>query len=350
MKAAEDKLRDMESTLGSERATRLKFELRLKEQLLGPQALVPVVFFPALKEHVVRRDSLSQYRESTESCLAALHQDHIAMGQELLWKEEQNRVSSGLLAVANGQLSLEQKKAAVLAKRVEASKQKEATALATAVSPLAAKLIVVEQELQWKEVQGRVSSGLLAAAHAQLTVEKKKAAASDKLVESCKKKGARALAEAVSPLQIKLLAAEVDAQYHRQLSHVMSGAKASKEVELIAAKGQLAVEKTKAAEADRRATSTLLHIGEASMAAIESERKMRVTEGLAARKKLTTSQRQLEAAQNHLATQRAQVTSLQAECAALVEEVVELDCTEDRHSDSEFVVACDEKKTSNTKV
>ncbi len=96
------------------------------------------------------------------------------MGQELLWKEEQNRVSSGLLAVANGQLSVEQKKAAVLAKRVEASKQKEATALAGAVSPLAAKLIVVEQELQWKEVQGRVSSGLLAAAHAQLTVEKKK--------------------------------------------------------------------------------------------------------------------------------------------------------------------------------
>jgi hypothetical protein len=44
------------------------------------------------------------------------------MGQELLWKEEQNRVSFGLLAVANGQLSLEQKKAAILAQRVETYK------------------------------------------------------------------------------------------------------------------------------------------------------------------------------------------------------------------------------------
>ncbi len=65
----------------------------------------------------------------------------------------------------------------------------------------------------------------------------------------------------------------------------------------------------------------------------------------AARKKLTTSQRQLEAAQKDLATERYQVTSLQAECAALVDEVKELECTEDGHSNSEFVVACDEKKT-----
>ena len=65
MEEAEVKLQQMEATLKEERATRLKFELRLKEQLLGPQALVPVVLFSALKEHVVRRDSLRQYREST---------------------------------------------------------------------------------------------------------------------------------------------------------------------------------------------------------------------------------------------------------------------------------------------
>ena len=90
----------------------------------------------------------------------------------------------------------------------------------------------------------------------------------------------------------------------------------------------------------------LLHIGEA----FESERKMRVTEGLAARKKMTTTQRQLEVAQNHLATEREKVTSLKAECAVLVDEVTELECTEDGHSDSEFVVACGEKNSSDTKV
>jgi hypothetical protein len=93
---------------------------------------------------------------------------------DILWKEEQNRVSFGLLAVANGQLALEQKKAAILAKRVETCKQKGASALAEVVSPLAAKLVAVEQELQWKELQGRVSAGLLAASNAQLVVEKKK--------------------------------------------------------------------------------------------------------------------------------------------------------------------------------
>ncbi len=65
---------------------------------------------------------------------------------------------------------------------------------------------------------------------------------------------------------------------------------------------------------------------------------------------MTTSQRQLEAAQKHLATERHQVASLKAECAALVDEVSELECTEDGDSDSEFVVTCDEKKPSSTKV
>ena len=45
MEEAEDKLQQVGATLKEERANRLKFELRLKEQLLGPQALVPVVFF-----------------------------------------------------------------------------------------------------------------------------------------------------------------------------------------------------------------------------------------------------------------------------------------------------------------
>ncbi len=69
----------------------------------------------------------------------------------------------------------------------------------------------------------------------------KKAAASDKRVEGCKQKGARTLAETVSPLRTKLLAAEVDVQYHRQLSQVMSGAQASQAAELTEAKSQLAV-------------------------------------------------------------------------------------------------------------
>jgi hypothetical protein len=114
---------------------------------------------------------------------------------------------------------------------------------------LAAKLVAVVS----KSYNGRSfkvefqQPGLLAASNAQLAVEKK-VAASDKRVESCKQKGARTLAEAVSPLQNKLLAAEVDAQYHRQLSHVMSGANASKQAELSVAKSQLAVEKNKASE------------------------------------------------------------------------------------------------------
>ena len=81
---------EAQKALKLERACRLKFELKLKEQLLGPQALVPVVFFPALRQHAVRRDSLCQSMESAEICLAAMNQKCIAVEQELHWKEQEH--------------------------------------------------------------------------------------------------------------------------------------------------------------------------------------------------------------------------------------------------------------------
>ncbi len=101
---------------------------------MGPQFLVPMVFFPALKEHVVRRDSLCHYTESAETCLATLQQERIALEQELKWKKQQGHVSSGLLAVANGQHEIEKKKSLTVSKRMEAcikkrSKQLERSAV-----------------------------------------------------------------------------------------------------------------------------------------------------------------------------------------------------------------------------
>ena len=268
---------EAKTALKLERACRLKFEAKLKEQLLGPEALVPVVFFPALRQHAVRRDSLCQSMESAESCLAAMNQKCIAVEQELHWKEQQGHVATGLLAVANGELAKEQKKAAALLRRVEVVKKKGAN-----------------------------------------------------ILQDARSEASRTLAEAVLPLQAQLVAAELDSKFHRQLSHVLAGARASTEAELIATRKEKVTD-------EKRAASARDALEKASVAAIASEQHIRQTENMAATKELMHRQHRIHIAEKNLATARHRVARLEQDCVALVDEVTGLDCAKEGAEHDDFL-------------
>ena len=60
-----------EAALKAERKLRFQFEEKVKAQLMGPQSLVPTVFFPALGEVAVRKDALHLHAEIAEAALHA---------------------------------------------------------------------------------------------------------------------------------------------------------------------------------------------------------------------------------------------------------------------------------------
>jgi hypothetical protein len=247
---------------------------------------VPVVFFPALKENVVRRDSLLQYTISAETCLATLQQERVSIEEELKWKEQQAHVSSGLLAVANGQLEIERKSALTLSKRVQGNITNGAKKLEymrskseISLASLQQERVSIEQKLKWKDQQAHVSSGLLALANGYLEAEKKKVLTLSKCVEACKIKGAK----------------------------------------------------------------TLYSIAEASIAVVESERQLREMENKAAIAELVKRQRDKEATENKLENSRAKVererkrySCLEADFAALTDEISELQSAKEDNRDSNF--------------
>jgi hypothetical protein len=201
-------------------------------------------------------------------------------------KDQQAHVSSGLLAVANGQLEIERKSALTQSKRMQGYITNGAKKLddmrsksEISLAALQQERVSIEQELKWKEQQAHVSSGLLALANGQLDAEKKTVLTLSKCVEACKIKG----------------------------------------------------------------TETLYSIAEASIAVVESERQLRVTENKAASAELMKRQRDNEVTENKLKNSRAKVerekrryTCLENDFAALTDEISGLQSAKEDNGDSDF--------------
>ena len=94
-----------EAALKAERKLRFQFEEKVKAQLMGPQSLVPTVFFPALGEVAVRKDALHLHAEIAEAALHAGAASLTEMKGDLDWKTLQVKVQTGLVAEERAKLA-----------------------------------------------------------------------------------------------------------------------------------------------------------------------------------------------------------------------------------------------------
>ena len=89
----------------AERKLRFQFEAKVKAQLMGPQSLVPTVFFPALGEVAVRKDALHHHAEIAEAALHAEAEARTELQGDLDWKTLQMKVQTGLVAEERAKLA-----------------------------------------------------------------------------------------------------------------------------------------------------------------------------------------------------------------------------------------------------
>ena len=162
-----------EAALKAERKLRFQFEAKVKAQLMGPQSLVPTVFFPALGEVAVRKDALHLHAEIAEAALHAGAASLTELKGDLDWKILQVKVQTqtGLvaeerakLAGVTGVLDEVRKDAKRTKKLAAAGVEKAVLALHTE----AAACTQLKGDLDWKTVQMKVQTGLVAEERAKL--------------------------------------------------------------------------------------------------------------------------------------------------------------------------------------
>jgi hypothetical protein len=94
-----------EAALKAKRKLRFQFEAKVKAQLVGPQSLVPTAFFPALGEVAVRKDALHHHVEIAEAALHAGAAARTELKCDLDWKTLQVKVQTGLVAEERAKLA-----------------------------------------------------------------------------------------------------------------------------------------------------------------------------------------------------------------------------------------------------
>jgi hypothetical protein len=157
--------------LKAERKLRFQFEAKVKAQLMGPQSLVPTVFFPALGEVAVRKDALHLHAEIAEAALHAGAASLTELKGDLDWKTLQVKVQTGVVADERAKLAGLTGVLDEVRKDAKRTKKLAAAGVEKAVSALnaeAAACTELKGDLDWKTVQMKVQTGLVAEERAKL--------------------------------------------------------------------------------------------------------------------------------------------------------------------------------------